>query len=134
VCGLDSTQTACTRTRFLASNLQFVSSEWCSTRNLYPSYSNSCIKSVPYIIDRIPHNQASTQTKSNLRFYQKLTASPIHFHSAHCSSLEDDRSAFCCRPCESHKWTIGAIQRPWLYYNCVCVLCVCNELGLYRQQ
>jgi len=41
VCALDSTQTACTRTRFLASNLQFVSSEWCSIRNLYPSYSNS---------------------------------------------------------------------------------------------
>jgi len=39
---------------------------------------------------------ASTHTKSNLRFYQNWTAGPVHFNSAHCISLEDNRSAFCC--------------------------------------
>jgi len=49
-----------------------------------------------FICDWISHNPASTHTKSNLQFYQKWTAGPIHFHSAHCISLEDGRSAFCC--------------------------------------
>ena len=47
------------------------------------------------ICDRISHNQASTHTKSNLRFYQKWIASLIHYHIPNCSSFRTGKSGFC---------------------------------------
>jgi len=68
-----------------------------------------------------------THTKSNLQFYQKWTASPIHFHVFLWRMVGLLFVATFSWSCESHEWTIGTIKRPCL------VWIMCNELGLHRQ-
>ena len=54
------------------------------------------IQTHAYILcDRISQIQASTHTKSNLRFYQKWIAGLIHYHISHCTSFSTDKSGFC---------------------------------------
>ena len=48
-----------------------------------------------YTCDPISHNQASSHTKSNLRFYQKWIAGLIHYHIPHCASFRTGKSDFC---------------------------------------
>jgi len=73
------------------------------------------------ICEQISHNSASTHAKSNLKFYQKWTVVQCtSFHSAHCISLQDSRSAFCCS-------FFLTLWKPQVHGF------VCNELGLHRQ-
>jgi len=51
---------------------------------------------VGMVVIWISHDPASMHIKSILRFCHKWTAGPIHFYSAHCISLEDNRSTFRC--------------------------------------
>jgi len=88
----------CTRTRFFASDLQFVSSEWYGTRNLYPSYSirvRRCIKSVLYLALATWQHRLFSPDKSTPLLYlliakvSETKAMIITFRGAYGVSVHD---------------------------------------------